>query len=62
MIIEIKAEDEGVFSGYASTFGNVDNGNDIVAKGAFTKSLVDRPASKIKLLSHNINNSLHLNK
>ena len=48
---EVKAEDEGVFSGYASTFGNVDNGNDIVAKGAFTKSLADRPASKIKLLS-----------
>ena len=50
-VAEIKAEDEGVFSGYASTFGNVDNGNDIVAKGAFTKSLADRPASKIKLLS-----------
>ena len=34
-----------------AAFGNVDNGNDIVAKGAFTKSLADRPASKIKLLS-----------
>ena len=50
-VAEIKAEDEGVFSGYASTFGNVDNGNDIVAKGAFTKSLAERPASKVKLLS-----------
>ena len=48
---EIKAEDEGIFSGYASTFGNVDNGNDIVAKGAFTKSLAERPANKVKLLS-----------
>ena len=48
---DIKTEQEGVFSGYASTFGNVDNGNDIVAKGAFTKSLAERPASKVKLLS-----------
>ena len=48
---DIKTEQEGVFSGYASTFGNVDNGNDIVAKGAFTKSLAERPATKVKLLS-----------
>ena len=48
---EIKTEQEGVFSGYASTFGNVDQGNDIVAKGAFTKSLAERPANKVKLLS-----------
>ena len=48
---DIKTEQEGVFSGYASTFGNVDNGNDIVAKGAFTKSLAERPANKVKLLS-----------
>ena len=48
---DIKTEQEGVFSGYASTFGNVDNGNDIVAKGAFTKSLAERPARKVKLLS-----------
>ena len=48
---DIKTEQEGVFKGYASTFGNVDNGNDIVAKGAFTKSLAERPANKVKLLS-----------
>ena len=48
---DIKTEQEGIFSGYASTFGNVDNGNDIVAKGAFTKSLSERPANKVKLLS-----------
>ena len=48
---EMKTEQEGIFSGYASTFGNVDNGNDIVAKGAFTKSLGERPANKVKLLS-----------
>lgn len=40
---EIKADDEeGVFYGYASTFGNMDNVNDIVEKGAFAKSLRKR--------------------
>ena len=48
---EIKSDEKGVFSGYASTFGNVDQGNDIIAKGAFTKSLSERPAHKVKLLS-----------
>jgi uncharacterized protein len=37
---EIKAvEDTGVFSGYVSVFGNVDNGGDIVAPGAFAETL-----------------------
>jgi phage head maturation protease len=31
--------EDGRFSGYASVFGNVDGGWDVVAKGAFTKSL-----------------------
>lgn len=31
--------DTGQFSGYGSIFGNVDRGGDIVAKGAFAKSL-----------------------
>lgn len=32
-------EAEGEFEGYASTFGNVDQGGDIVVRGAFKKSL-----------------------
>lgn len=38
---EIKANDSryGIIKGYASTFGNVDRGNDIIVKGAFVKSL-----------------------
>ena len=32
-------DDEGKFSGYASTFGNEDRVGDIVQKGAFTKTL-----------------------
>lgn len=35
-------DDDGVFEGYASVFGVVDNGMDVVEKGAFTKSLTER--------------------
>ncbi len=46
---EIKKEldADGVFEGYASTFGNIDNGMDIVARGAFQKSLGNR---KVRML------------
>ena len=47
---EVKADDSGIFSGYASIFGNEDQGNDVVQKGAFTKSLEERPAPKVKML------------
>lgn len=37
---EVKAvDDEGIFTGYVSVFGNVDAGGDIVVPGAFTDSL-----------------------
>ena len=41
---EIKGEisDDGFFEGYASVFGVVDEGNDVVLKGAFTESLLSR--------------------
>lgn len=41
---------DGTFSGYASTFGNVDSYGDIVMPGAFNKSLATRPPQKVKLL------------
>ncbi len=48
---EVKAiNDKGTFTGYGSIFGNEDQGSDIMQKGAFTKSLEQRPASKVKLL------------
>ena len=48
--IEIKAiDEEGKFSGYASTFGNVDLVGDIVQKGAFVKTL-QKGADKILML------------
>jgi HK97 family phage prohead protease len=45
-LVEVKADgdansNEGVFSGYGSTFGNLDLGGDIIKAGAFTKSLND---------------------
>lgn len=55
-VMELKLDDAevGKFSGYASTFGNVDLGGDIIEKGAFTKSLKRRPADKVRVLfQHN---------
>lgn len=49
--LDVKAiSDEGVFTGYASTFNNEDLGKDVVLPGAFTKSLERRPAGRVKLL------------
>tara|TARA_Y100001938_G_scaffold125563_1_gene176625 strand:+ start:105 stop:1283 length:1179 start_codon:yes stop_codon:yes gene_type:complete len=48
--IKTQGEAEGEFEGYASTFGNVDKGNDVVVNGAFRKSLRRRPYNKVKLL------------
>ena len=42
--------ENGTFEGYASTYGNVDQGRDIVRYGAFDASLRTRPAGKIKML------------
>lgn len=44
----------GQFSGYASVFGQVDMGNDIVARGAFAKCLRKHKSSQIRMLfQHN---------
>lgn len=42
--------EDGFFIGYASVFGDVDQGRDVVQVGAFTKSLAKRPASRVKML------------
>lgn len=41
---------DGSFSGYASVFGIVDQGNDMVARGAFSASLKNRKASDVRML------------
>ena len=47
--LEIKAEgDEGVVEGLYSVFGNVDDGQDITHKGAFTKTIQER-GSRVKV-------------
>lgn len=47
-LVEIDAE--GSFSGYASLFGQVDLGQDLVERGAFAKSLRERGVSGIRML------------
>lgn len=44
--------DEGEFEGYASVYGVIDLGGDIVQAGAFDESLRKRPAGKVKMLLH----------
>jgi uncharacterized protein len=46
----VAVDDRGVFEGYASLFGVVDLGKDLVERGAFSDSLVKRGISGIKLL------------
>lgn len=41
---------DGAFEGYASVFGVTDQGGDIVAPGAFRRSLEKRPAAQIRML------------
>lgn len=49
--LELKTLTEaGVFSGYASLFGEVDLGKDRVERGAFLKSLARRGAAGIRML------------
>ena len=42
-----------IVSGYLSNFGNVDSDNDIIAKGAFSKSIAERKDKIFYLLQHN---------
>lgn len=44
------ATDTGTFEGYASTFGMLDLGGDVVVKGAYAKTLATRGPKGIKLL------------
>lgn len=51
-VTELKfLEDEGQFEGYASKYGNVDQGGDVVMRGAFTDSLRNG-IGHVKMLMH----------
>jgi HK97 family phage prohead protease len=43
----------GLFEGYASTFGNIDSKGDTVMQGAFTDTLADRQFPPLMLFHHN---------
>ena len=45
-----KADKDGAFSGYAAATGNVDLGNDIIMKGAFSDWLKTADASRVRVL------------
>lgn len=47
--VKMTSDEEGVIEGYASVFGNVDQGGDIVQRGAFAESL--RSGQKVRMLS-----------
>ena len=51
-LLDLKeVSEEGVFEGYASKFGDRDQGGDTVMKGAFKNSLSQRKAKGVKMLS-----------
>lgn len=54
--IEWKAstDDDQTLEGYASTFGNVDLGGDVVVKGAFAKTIANIKANGIPLLADHV--------
>lgn len=50
-LLDLKGvSEEGVFEGYASKFGDRDQGGDTVTKGAFKNSLSQRGAKGVKML------------
>ena len=53
----IVEDDFFIFEGYASTFGNVDLGDDVIAQGAFTKTLLATPEVPI-LWQHQMSNPI----
>ncbi|MCA9482951.1 MAG: HK97 family phage prohead protease [Nitrospina sp.] len=44
-------EEDGRFQGYAATFGNVDLGGDVIAPGAFTRTLLET-GGRVPILDH----------
>lgn len=50
LALDLKAvADDGTFVGYASTW-TLDQGRDQIVRGAFAKSLAERPAQRVKML------------
>lgn len=49
---ELKSSDTGTFSGYASIFGNVDLGGDVVERGAFKEIVTNSEGKVVTLWQH----------
>ncbi|MDZ7822842.1 MAG: HK97 family phage prohead protease [Ahrensia sp.] len=50
----LKSIHDGMFRGYASLFDMVDLGQEVLTKGAFKSSLIDRGAANVRMLfQHN---------
>lgn len=62
-LVELKASDDGghQFTGYASTFGNVDLGGDVMMRGAFDNTLVRRAKRRL-LWQHDRNEPIGVEK
>jgi len=60
--IEIKSvDDAGSFTGYAAVFGNVDLGGDVIAPGAFTKTISEKTNHPV-LWSHRMGEPIGVNR
>jgi len=61
--LELKSlTDQGVFTGMASVFGNVDLGGDVVEPGAFTRTLQHKGGEVPILFSHDTRQPIGLGK
>lgn len=59
-ILETKADDSGnlIINGYGAIFGNVDSGKDIIEKGAFAETLIERKGRIAFCYQHDIWNPI----
>jgi HK97 family phage prohead protease len=61
--LEVKSlTDQGVFTGMASVFGNVDLGGDVIEPGAFTRTLQHKGGEVPILFSHDTRQPIGLGK
>lgn len=60
--LELKAESDGqgIIEGYASYFGERDQGGDVVVRGAFRRSLQERKAARLPMLFGHIQTTVPL--
>jgi len=52
----VSADDNGMFSGYASVFGGIDSFGDTIMKGAFTDTIADAARMPLMLYGHQSSN------